>query len=407
VFKSVSISFEQKYMQVALKLARQGISVVEPNPAVGAVIVKNSQIIGRGWHKKFGGPHAEINALEDCRKKGASPQGATMYVTLEPCCHYGKTPPCTDAIIAAGLSKVVVATIDPSEHANGKGAEKLRDVGIEVEVGVCEKEARLLNAPFFKFATTGKCWVTLKWAQTIDGKLVYTETSHESQVTSREIRWISNEQSRKDAHKLRRRVGGVLVGINTIIVDDPLLTPRPARGKKPIRIVLDSTLRIPLDCRLLATAKKTPVLIVTGEGAVQANPEVADKITKKGAEIVAVPVLQGRCDIKYLLDELSRRGIQQLLVEGGATVLTTLLKEQLADEIIVYIAPKILGSQGDADIAAPMAELTKVVGLNYVDIKRFGDNIRLTGLTENALSIVVSLGKAHIESDAANERAEP
>jgi diaminohydroxyphosphoribosylaminopyrimidine deaminase/5-amino-6-(5-phosphoribosylamino)uracil reductase len=371
----------EKFMQAALRLAARGIGSVEPNPAVGAVIVKNSRIIGRGWHKKFGGPHAEIKALEDCKKRGDGPQGATMYITLEPCCHYGKTPPCTDAIIAAGLAKVVVATIDPSEHANGKGVEKLRDAGIGVEVGVCEKEARLLNAPFFKFATTGRCWVTLKWAQTIDGKLAYADITDQR-------RWISNEQSRKDAHKLRRRAQAVLVGINTVIADDPLLTPRPAGGKKPIRIVLDSTLRIPLDCKLLATAKKTPVLIVTGEGAIQANPKVADKIMKKGAEIIAIPAVQGQCDLKFLLDELSKRGVQQLLVEGGPTVLTTLLKEQLADEIVVYIAPKILGSLGSADITPLMTELTKAVGLHHVDIKRFGDDVRLAGLTENALSIV-------------------
>jgi diaminohydroxyphosphoribosylaminopyrimidine deaminase/5-amino-6-(5-phosphoribosylamino)uracil reductase len=371
----------EKFMQAALRLAARGIGSVEPNPAVGAVIVKNSRIIGRGWHKKFGGPHAEIKALEDCKKRGDGSQGATMYITLEPCCHYGKTPPCTDAIIAAGLAKVVVATIDPSEHANGKGVEKLRDAGIGVEVGVCEKEARLLNAPFFKFATTGRCWVTLKWAQTIDGKLAYADITDQR-------RWISNEQSRKDAHKLRRRAQAVLVGINTVIADDPLLTPRPAGGKKPIRIVLDSTLRIPLDCKLLATAKKTPVLIVTGEGAIQANPKVADKITKKGAEIITVPELQDRCDLKFLLDELSKRGVQQLLVEGGPTVLTTLLKEQLVDEIIVYIAPKILGSLGSAGITPLMTELTKAVGLHHVDIKRFGDDVRLAGLTENALSIV-------------------
>jgi diaminohydroxyphosphoribosylaminopyrimidine deaminase/5-amino-6-(5-phosphoribosylamino)uracil reductase len=150
VFKSVSISFEQKYMQVALKLARQGISVIEPNPAVGAVIIKGSRIIGKGWHKKFGGPHAEINALEDCKKKGASPQGATMYITLEPCCHYGKTPPCTDAIIAAGLAKIVIATIDPSEHANGKGIERLRNAGIEVKVGVCENRGAAFKCTFFQ-----------------------------------------------------------------------------------------------------------------------------------------------------------------------------------------------------------------------------------------------------------------
>ncbi len=381
----------EKFMQAALRLAKRGIGSVEPNPAVGAVIVKKSRIIGRGWHKKFGGPHAEINALEDCEKSGDSaarslgwpaphlndPQGATMYVTLEPCCHYAKTPPCTEAIIAAGLAKVVVATIDPSEHANGKGIELLRNAGIEVQTGICEAEARLLNAPFIKFATTGKCWVILKWAQTIDGKLAY--------AAGYESRWISNEQSRKDAHKLRRRAGAILVGINTVIADDPLLTARPSKGNKPIRIVLDSTLRIPLDCRLLATANRSAVLIVTREGAVQIDPGLADKITKKGAEIVTVPSPQGQCDITYLLDELSRRGIQQLLVEGGPTVLSSFLKEQLVDEIVVYIAPKILGSQGGASLAKSMTELMEAVSLHYVDIKRFGSDVSLTGLTEKAV----------------------
>jgi len=368
-----------KYMQMALRLARRGIGSVEPNPAVGAVIVKQGQIIGKGWHKKFGGPHAEINALQDCKTHGASPKGATMYVMLEPCCHQAKTPPCTDAIIAAGLARVVIATIDPSVHVNGKGVEKLRQAGIEVQTGICETQARLLNAPFIKFATIGKCWVILKWAQTIDGKLAYADRTEQR-------RWISNEQSRKDTHKLRRRAGGILVGINTVIADDPLLTPRPGRGKKPVRIVLDSLLRIPLDCKLLATAKKAPVLILTSEKAVQANPQIVEQITQKGAELLTYSDVQGRSDLHFLLDELSKRGIAQLLVEGGPTVIASFLTEQLADEICIYIAPKILGQQGIANITKPMAELTEAVGLHYVDIKRFGDDVRLTGLTEKAVT---------------------
>ena len=208
---------DKKYMLIALKLAQRGIGSVEPNPEVGAVLVKANQVVGKGWHKKFGGPHAEINALEDCKTLGVNPQGAAMYVTLEPCCHQAKTGPCTEAIIAAGVVKVVVAAIDPSEHANGKGIEKLRNAGIEVVVGVCETQARLLNAPFIKFAATAKTWVILKWAQSIDGKVAYADQTQERQ-------WISGQQSRKDVHKLRRRVQAILVGINTILVDDPLLT---------------------------------------------------------------------------------------------------------------------------------------------------------------------------------------
>lgn len=368
---------DEKYMQTALRLAQRGIGSVEPNPAVGAVIVKANQIIGRGWHKEFGGPHAEITALEDCKKLAVNPQGGTMYVTLEPCCHQGKTAPCTDAIIAAKLAKVVVAAIDPSKHANGAGLKQLRNAGIDVQVGLCEKEARLLNAPFIKFATIGKCWVILKWAQSIDGKLSSLEGSGE--------RWISNEQSRKDVQNLRRRVQGVLVGINTVIADDPLLTARPSRDKKAARIVLDSYLRIPLNCKLLATAKKTPVLIVTSQQALHMNPQKQEKITRKGAEVIAYPDTQGRSNLYFLIDELSNRGIAQLLVEGGPTVIASFLKERLADEICVYISPKILGSSGSVDISGPMAGLAEGIGLHYVDIKRFGGDVRITGFSKKAI----------------------
>jgi diaminohydroxyphosphoribosylaminopyrimidine deaminase/5-amino-6-(5-phosphoribosylamino)uracil reductase len=377
---------DDKYMQAALKLARRGVGSVEPNPAVGCVVVKAGQVIGKGWHKKFGGPHAEINALEDCKTLGASPRGATMYVTLEPCCHHAKTPPCTDAIIDVGLAKVVVATIDPSEHANGRGIEQLRDAGIEVRTGVCETQARLLNAPFIKFAATGKCWVILKWAQSIDGKMAWAEPSTER-------RWISGEQSRKDVHKLRRRVRAILVGINTVLADNPLLTARPSRGKKLTRIVLDSKLRIPLNCELLATAKKPPLLIATSRQTIQANPELAEQVTQKGAELLVFRDTPGQSNLCFLLDELSKRGIAQLLVEGGATVMSSFLKEQLADEICVYIAPKILGQQGAVDITAPMGELSEAIGLNYVDVKRFGDDVCLTGLSKKALDEIGILAR--------------
>jgi diaminohydroxyphosphoribosylaminopyrimidine deaminase/5-amino-6-(5-phosphoribosylamino)uracil reductase len=369
-----------KYMGMALRLARRGIGFVEPNPAVGAVIVKANQIIGKGWHKKFGAPHAEINALEDCKTLGIEPRGAAIYVTLEPCSHEGKTGPCTQAIIEAGLAKVFVAMIDPSEHAGGKGIEQLRDAGIEVQIGICETEARLLNVPFIKFAATGRCWVTLKWAQSIDGKVATVEPRPSGSG------WISGEQSRKDVHKLRRRAQAILVGVNTVIADDPLLTPRPSKGKKLIRIVLDNNLRIPLDCKLIKTAKKSPVLIYTNESTLRTNPEIAEKITKKGVDLLAYPDTQGRSNLYFLLDELSKRGIAQLLVEGGPRVLTSFLKEGLADEIVVYIAPKILGAQGSVDITGPMAELTEAVGLHYVDIERFGDDVRLTGLTEKGIT---------------------
>ena len=369
-------------MQSALKLAEKGISAGEPNPAVGCVLVKAGQVIGRGYHKKFGGPHAEVNAIEDCRTLGVTPEGGTMYVTLEPCCHQGKTGPCTDAVIKARIARVIAATIDPSEHANGKGLEQLRQAGIAVEVGLCEQEARRLNAPFFKYVTTSKSWVILKWAQSIDGKLAYVDQSEEN-------RWITNEASRSDAHKLRRRVGAILVGINTILADDPLLTPRPSKGRKPIRVVLDDSLKLPLGCHLLQTIKTSPVLIYTHRAAVEAHPQRAEQIREKGAEVL---IYEGpasatsNLDLQFLLDELAKRGVQQVLVEGGPQVAASFLREGLVDEICVYIAPKVLGSVGTAYIGKSLTGWEQAIGLHCVQIKAFGDDIRLRGILTNGVA---------------------
>lgn len=362
---------DEKFMRSALKLAAKGINSVEPNPAVGCVLVKTGQLVGKGYHKAFGRPHAEINAIEDCRTLGVKPAGATMYVTLEPCCHVGKTGPCTDAIIDAGITRVVIAAADPSEHANGRGIEQLRQAGIEVQVGVCEKEARQLNAPFFKYAATGKCWVVLKWAQSLDGKMAYAEQGPEQ-------RWISNELSRKDAHKLRRRVGAIVVGINTLLKDDPMLTPRPSKGKKPIRVVLDNSLRVPLKSRLLRTPKAAPILVYAREAAVGVNPKHAERVAKRG-EVLTYSDTGGASNLSFLLDTLSRRGVQQVLVEGGPNVLTSFLQAGLADEVFVYIAPKILGAQGAAYIGEPMAQLVEEIGLRHVEVSAFGDDVRLGG----------------------------
>jgi diaminohydroxyphosphoribosylaminopyrimidine deaminase/5-amino-6-(5-phosphoribosylamino)uracil reductase len=354
---------------MALELAAKGLGSVEPNPAVGAVIVRAGKVIGRGWHKKFGGPHAEINALADCKKRRANPKGATMFVTLEPCCHFGKTGPCTDALIAAKLKKVVVATIDPSKHANGKGIRQLRKAGIKVVVGECQAEARLLNAPFMKFASTGKTWVTLKWAQSIDSKLAWAKTDSRH-------RWISCEESRKDAHNLRRQVGAILVGINTVLKDDPLLTPRPTLDKKPLRIVLDNHLRIPLNCKMLKTAKDVPMLIVTRTASLRTKAKKARQIAGRGATIIACPA--SRSNLKFLLAELGKRGVHHLLVEGGPVVIGSFLKARLADEVVIYVSPKILDAKGSADISPA----TNNLQLCRAEIKHIREDIRITGMTE-------------------------
>jgi diaminohydroxyphosphoribosylaminopyrimidine deaminase/5-amino-6-(5-phosphoribosylamino)uracil reductase len=407
-------------MRSALKLAERGIGSVEPNPAVGCIIVKAGQLIGKGYHKRFGGPHAEVNAIEDCRTLGVKPEGGTLYVTLEPCCHYGKTGPCTQAVIETGIARVVAATIDPSEHANGKGLEQLRRAGIGVEVGLCEQEARRLNAPFFKHVTTGRCWVVLKWAQSIDGKLAYAGVSRASSPRieggtpstlavagpSAQNRWITNEASRNDAQRLRRRVGAILVGINTVLADDPLLTPRPRQGRKPIRVVLDGSLKVPLGCQLLRTTKTSPVLMYTHKAAVDANPQHADEIRKKGVEVLVYegPGLSAdrrnsegetsnfklqtsNLDLQFLLGALSKRGVQQVLVEGGPHVAASFLREGLVDEICVYIAPKILGSGGTAYISKPMTGLEDVIGLHHVQIKAFGGDVRISGRLEPGVAM--------------------
>jgi len=346
------------YIQLALKIAQKGIGNVEPNPAVGCVIVKNNKIIGKGYHKKFGAPHAEINALKSCKK---SPAGATMYITLEPCCHFGKTPPCTDAIIKAGIKKVVAAGKDPTKKVAGKGFKILKKAGIEIETGICKGEAEKLNAPFFKFAKTKKPWVIIKWAQSRDGFLARTDKK----------RWITNAKSRKDVHNLRKRVQAILVGINTVLKDDPMLTAKPNIGKQPLRVVLDSRLKIPTDCNLLKTAKKTPVCIFTTIGKA--------KLRQKGIQIVKVGKYKGGINLKAVLAELGKRNIQQLLVEGGERVITSFLKQKLVDEIIVYTSNEKLGDKGKVKSSQMMRRIYTRLKSNYKDKKSFGKDCRLTG----------------------------
>ena len=331
-----------KYMQRAIALAGGGIGNIEPNPAVGCVIVKGDAVIGEGFHEKFGQAHAEINAIADC----SNPEGATMYVTLEPCTHVGKTEPCADAVIAAKIARVVIATEDPSDHVAGRGIEKLTQAGIEVVTGVCRDDAQALNPWFFKFAKTKLPWVILKWAQSEDGYLAYKDTAKHGQ-------WISNEASRKDVHALRSAVQGVLVGVNTVIEDDPLLTPRPGDGRPLLRIVLDSALRIPLDAKLLEHG----TLIVTTEKGYEKDK--AKSILDKGAELFIAEDERGKCNLAELLCELGKRNIQRLLVEGGPTVITAFLEQKLADEAIIYIAPKTLADEGTAEISKAMKNITQ------------------------------------------------
>jgi len=269
---------------------------------------------------------------------------------------------------------VVVAAVDPSEHAGGKSISQMQNAGIRVEVGLCEQEAKLLNAGFLKFAKTKRPWVILKWAQSIDGRLAWADDS----ITG--DKWISNELGRKDVHRLRRSVQGILVGINTIRADDPLLTPRPPKGKKPVRVVLDANLQIPLTSKLLRTTRSFPVIIVTDEASAQANITKVKRIEKKGAEIVYVPTVEGRCDLEAVVTELGARGIAQLLVEGGAGVITSFLAGRFADAVKVYIAPKILGRAGTVSIADSLTKLINPALLRHVTTDQFDGDVCITGL---------------------------
>lgn len=359
-------------MQTALRLGKKGIGKVEPNPAVGCVIVKNGEVIGRGWHKKFGAAHAEINALADCRSRGSNPKGGVMYVTLEPCCHYGKTPPCTKAIIEAGIRKVFIAAADVFAEVNGAGIRQLNENGIETEVGLCGRQARRLNAAFIKYVKTAKPWIILKWAQTIDGSLAHQD---------RELhRWVTNEKSRKDVHRLRRQVNGILVGIGTVLADNPLLTARPARKDRILtRVVLDSKLRIPVDCRLVQTADKTPLIVFTTAGGFEKKDKLT-KLRQKGVEIIETSEDNQRCSLVDVTAELGEKGIDQLLVEGGASVTAEFLKKALADEAFIYIAPEIHGINSDANILQTTKALTEPVKMFDISTKKFGQDIRIQAL---------------------------
>ncbi len=336
----------------ALKLAGRGRGAVEPNPMVGAVIVRErgEKILGEGYHGHFGGQHAEIEALASARQAGENVTGATMYVTLEPCCHHGKTPPCTEAVIRAGLSRVVVAMKDPDEKVSGGGLEQLREAGLDVTVGTCGREVRKLLGAYVKLRTQARPWVICKWAQTADGYL---------SLPASDGRWISGEASRRRVHELRARCDGILVGLGTVRTDDPLLTNRNSSGEgaQPVRVVLDSALRIPPNCQLIRTAHQSLVNVAATEEAVGANPKAACVLREAGVEILQTPPARGGVRLESLLDEFGRREWTYLLVEGGRRVLESFVSTGLADELMVFVSPKTLEVPEKAPLRFDIAEV--------------------------------------------------
>jgi diaminohydroxyphosphoribosylaminopyrimidine deaminase/5-amino-6-(5-phosphoribosylamino)uracil reductase len=324
----------------ALDLARRGQGFVEPNPMVGCVIVREGAIVGEGWHQSFGGPHAEVEALAAA---GERAKGATLYVTLEPCCHHGKTPPCTAAVIAAGITRVVAAMRDPFPKVAGGGFEQLQAAGISVEVRLHETEARELNAPYLKLLATGQPWVIAKWAMTLDGKIA---------TRSGDSRWISGEASRKLVHQLRSRVDAIIVGRRTAELDDPLLTARLEDGAPPriaTRIVLDSRAQLANTSQLVRTARDFPTLLATGPGAPEAERQ---RLVAAGCEVLCLAGIGRKERLLQLLDELGRRQMTNILVEGGSELLGSLFDARQIDEVHVFIAPKLIGGKKAATALA-------------------------------------------------------
>ena len=314
---------------MALGLARRGEGWTSPNPMVGAVIARDGKALGKGYHRRFGEAHAEINAINET---AGSIEGATMYVTLEPCSHHGKTPPCVDRIIEEKVSRVVVGATDPNPLVSGRGIGTLRDHGIEVTVGVLERECEVLNEKFFTFMRTGRPFVTLKYAQTLDGRIA-SSTGHSQ--------WISSPPSLRFAHRLRGQHDAVLVGRGTVAADDPDLRVRLVRGRNPLRVVVDPALRIPPEAHILDNQDAARTLVITGP---LRESEGSSGMEERGIEVVAIERdNDGSLDLKALLTELGRRQISSVLVEGGAGVITSFVRAGLFDRMIVITAPKMVG----------------------------------------------------------------
>lgn len=320
---------DRDYMRLALQLAEKGCGWVAPNPMVGTVIVKDGEVIGQGWHEKYGGLHAERNALQSCTQ---SPFGATMYVTLEPCCHYGKQPPCVDAILKAGISRVVVGSADPNPLVSGKGIQILRAHGVEVEEDVLREECDRLNEVFFHYIQTKKPFVVMKYAMTMDGKIAaYTGAS----------KWITGEDARNHVQHQRHRYTAIMVGVGTVLADDPMLNCRITDGNQPVRIICDSKLRTPLSAKVVQTAGEIPTILAT----CCRDKERWQPYIDAGCGVLPVEEVGGRIDLMHLMEKLGRENIDSILLEGGGTLNWSALESGIVQKIQTYIAPKLFGGK--------------------------------------------------------------
>ena len=378
-------SIDESFMRRALDLARNGYGWTNPNPMVGAVIVKDGRIIGEGWHTKCGNLHAEREAFAHCDE---DPLGATLYVTLEPCCHWGKTPPCTEAIIENNIARVVVGAPDPNPLVAGEGITQLREAGIEVVEKVLLQECLDINKVFFHYIQTKLPYVVVKYAMTLDGKIA-TKTGASQ--------WITGESARAHVHTQRHRFSAIMVGIGTVLSDDPMLTARLDEGKdvitswktesafmedpfpdrslsnNPVRIVLDSSLQIPLHAKLVTTAKETPTIIAT----LSTDGKQIAQLQAYGCDVVVTRSCNGKVDLQDLMEKLGQRGIDSVYVEGGATVHAALIESELVDEVQAYVAPKIFGGRkAPGPVGGEGVEIpTEALQFSKVATKQLGQDV--------------------------------
>lgn len=316
-------------MRRAIHLAKKGCGYTNPNPMVGAVIVKDGKIIGEGYHEKIGGLHAERNALKNCKEDS---KGAEIYVTLEPCCHYGKTPPCTQALIEAGIKKVYVGNTDPNPKVAGGGIRILREHGIKVETGILEEECRQINDIFFHYIQNDIPYTALKYAMTLDGKIATADG---------ESKWITGETARQHVHKLRHQYAAIMAGVGTVLADDPMLNARIENANDPTRVICDSSLRIPEDSQIIKTAKQIKTIIAT----ISDDSEKIKRFEEKGCQIIRTAPQNGRVHIKELLKQLRTMEIDSVLVEGGGILNESLIQNDCVHKVYAYIAPKLFGGE--------------------------------------------------------------
>ncbi len=351
---------EEKYMRRAIELAKGGTGFTNPNPLVGAVIVKDGQIIGEGFHEKYGSLHAERNALKNAI---ADVKGADIYVTLEPCCHTGKQPPCTEAIIESGIKRVIIGSRDPNPLVHGKGAKILRDNGIEVVEDFLRDECDALNDIFFHYISTKTPYVIMKIAVSADGKIA-TKSGHS--------KWVTGEMSRAHSHEIRKRVAAILVGSNTVKADNPSLTCRTENPSNPIRVICDSGLSIPISSNVVQTASEVPTYIAF----TAASEERQREFTNLGVKLIKTPPESGHVDLKFLMQKLGEMGIDSVLIEGGGEIHASALKSGIVQRLMIYTAPKLIGGDGKNAVGAiGVSVMDEAVMLKNTKITRLGDDI--------------------------------